>query len=330
MLLTAVDGPLTGRVLQVRILPEPTDCFIIHKEIIMSSTTASINDLFQSAQDDDIIGQVSMDALQVVDLGTKIGDALGTPADQFQQGEVVLVAVLIDDSGSIRFCGNTEVVADGHNCVIEALQDSKQQDNILFHSRLLSGKIINPFVSVDQAQKLITGTGGNFNPNSGTPLYDESVAFWGTILAKSQEFSDQGVPVRTISLILTDGADQHSTQFFQVENDPNMGQWRAPKDGVKALASDLLRQECHILAGMGVSDDDESSPYDQYATDFRTVFQRMGIRDEWIIVVKQAGRSKDDFKSEIRKQCQVFSQSAVRASQSAASFSQQAVGGFGN
>ena len=290
----------------------------------MASDT-SINDLFQSAQDDDVIGQEAFDALQVVDLGVKIGDALGTPADQFQQGEVVLVAVLIDDSGSIRFCGNTEVVADGHNCVIEALMESKQQDNILFHSRLLSGEIINPFVSIDQAVKLKTGVGGNYNPNKGTPLYDETVAFWGTILAKSQEFSDQGVPVRTISLILTDGADQHSQDFYQYETDPKTGDWRAPKDGVHALASDLLRQECHIIAGMGVADDDD----DQRMTNFNMVFKRMGINDEWIVVVKQAGRSKDEFKAELRKQCQVFSQSAVRASQSAANFSQQAVGGFG-
>ena len=110
----------------------------------MPSDAASIGDLFNSAADDDVIGQEALEALQVVDLGTKIGDALGTPADQFQEGEVVLVAVLIDDSGSIRFCGNTEVVADGHNCVIEALTESKPQDrnNILFHSRLLNGEII--------------------------------------------------------------------------------------------------------------------------------------------------------------------------------------------
>jgi hypothetical protein len=47
------------------------------------------------------------------------------------------------------------------------------------------------------------------------------------------------------------------------------------------------------------------------------------------MVAKRAGRSRDEFKKEIRKMFQVFSQSAVRASQSAASFSQQAVGGFG-
>jgi hypothetical protein len=287
----------------------------------MSSNTASVEDLFNSAAEDDVIGQVALDALQVVDLGTKIGDALGTPADQFQQGEVVLVSIMVDDSGSIRFCGNTEPVADGHNCVIEALMESKQQDNILFHSRLLNGEIINPFVSVDQAKKLTTGPGGNFNPNLGTPLYDESVAFWGTILAKSQEFSDQGIPVRTISLILTDGSDQHSQDFYEIRSG-----YRAPKPSVKALATDLLRQECHILAGMGVADDDD----DQSATDFRGIFNDMGILDEWVIVVKQDGRSKDEFKSEIRKQCQVFSQSAVRASQSAANFSQQAVGGFGS
>ena len=51
------------------------------------------------------------------------------------------------------------------------------------------------------------------------------------------------------------------------------------------------------------------------------VGQAMGVRDEWILT---PGSSE----SEIRKACQVFSQSAVRASQSAGSFSQQAVGGF--
>lgn len=289
----------------------------------MTSKSASVNDLFASASEDDVIGQEALDALQVVDLGTKIGDAMGVPADQFQAGEVVLVAVMVDDSGSIRFCGNTDAVVDGHNCVIEALTESKQQDNVLFHSRLLNGAIINPFVSVDNAVKLAAGRGGNYNPDKGTPLYDEAMSFWATILAKAQEFADQGVPVRTISLILTDGSDQHSRQFVKTVHGQTI--YRAPTPAVKALATDLLRQECHILCGMGVADDDPGA-----ATDYAEVFRQMGIRDDWIIVVKQDGRSKDDFKSEIRRQCQVFSQSAVRASQSAANFSQQALGGFGS
>jgi hypothetical protein len=71
--------------------------------------------------------------------------------------------------------------------------------------------------------------------------------------------------------------------------------------------------ENHIIAAMGIDDG---------RTDFRQVFQDMGIRDEWILT---PGNSQKD----IRNAFQVFSQSAVRASQSAGSFSQTSLGGFG-
>jgi hypothetical protein len=82
---------------------------------------------------------------------------------------------------------------------------------------------------------------------------------------------------------------------------------------VKALAQDMLRKEVHIIAAMGIDDK---------RTDFHGVFKDMGVRDEWILT---PGNSP----SEIRKAFQVFSQSAVRASQNAASFSKTALGGFG-
>jgi hypothetical protein len=82
---------------------------------------------------------------------------------------------------------------------------------------------------------------------------------------------------------------------------------------VAALVADLERAESHIVAAMGISDG---------STDFRRVFCEMGINDRWVLT---PGNSP----SEIRKAFQVFSQSAVRASQSA-SFSQTALGGFGN
>ncbi len=58
-------------------------------------------------------------------------------------------------------------------------------------------------------------------------------------------------------------------------------------------------------------------------TDFHKVFKQMGIRDEWIL-------TPGNNQTEIRRAFQVFSQSAVRASQGAASFSQSSLGGFGN
>jgi hypothetical protein len=75
----------------------------------------------------------------------------------------------------------------------------------------------------------------------------------------------------------------------------------------------MLRSETHIVAAMGIDDG---------STDFRQVFREMGLRDEWILT---PGNSHKD----ICKAFQIFSQSAVRVSQSAAHFSQASGGGFG-
>lgn len=75
----------------------------------------------------------------------------------------------------------------------------------------------------------------------------------------------------------------------------------------------MLRTERHIVAGMGIQ---------MPKVDFRTVYGGMGIQPRWILTPKNKP-------AEIRAAFMTFSQSAQRASQSAASFSQTAVGGFG-
>jgi hypothetical protein len=75
----------------------------------------------------------------------------------------------------------------------------------------------------------------------------------------------------------------------------------------------MLRSENHIVAAMGIDDG---------TTDFHQVFREMGLRSEWILT---PGNSHKD----ICKAFQIFSQSAVRVSQSAVSFSQSSLGGFG-
>ena len=140
-------------------------------------------------------------------------------------------------------------------------------------------------------------TGKNYEATQGTPLYDQTVVLLGSVVAKTQEFSQNGVVARSVTLIITDGADQHSV--------------RVKAKDVEALVKDMARAEAHIIAAMGISDG---------TTDFRAVFQEMGIEDRWIL-------TPGNNASEIRKAFQVFSQSAVRASQ-AATFSQTAIGGF--
>lgn len=264
----------------------------------------NVSSLFQSAHDDGALSGQALQALTVVDLGAQIQAGLGINVDDVKASEVVLVTQLIDDSGSIRFVqGNTEAVRNGHNLVIESLSATKQRDSILGHTRYLNGTILFDYRPLSQTVKMDSS---NFNPTGGTPLYDETVVTAGTVLAKVQEFKDNGVPVRSVTLIVSDGADEHSSRN-------NGGRGTTARD-CRAVIEDMLRSEMHIVAAMGVDDG---------RTDFRKVFREMGVCDEWILT---PGNSP----SEIRKAFLMFSQSAVRATQGAASFSQTAMGGFGN
>jgi len=143
----------------------------------------------------------------------------------------------------------------------------------------------------------------NFKASGGTPLYDRSIVTLGSVLAKSREFTSSGVPINTVTLIVTDGHDEGS-------------QHRA-RD-VYPIVQDMLAQESHIVAGMGIDDGD---------TDFQAVFSSMGIPDNWILTPQSDPH-------DIRKAFQLFSRSAISASSNQATFSQTAmsglsVGGFG-
>lgn len=256
----------------------------------------NINDLFQTAHDDGLLSAASLQALNVIDIGAQIQAGLGIDVDDVMSSEVVLVTIMPDDSGSIRFSGNSATVSAGHNTVLDALGSSPQRDNILIHNRYLNGFVLYPYCPLSQAVRMDSH---NYDPNQGTPLYEQTIVLLGTVLAKAQEFADNGVPVRTVTLIITDGADEHSHN-------------RRAQD-VKTIVGDMLRSETHIVAAMGIDDG---------STDFRQVFREMGLRDEWILT---PGNSHKD----ICKAFHIFSQSAVRVSQSAAHFSQASGGGFG-
>lgn len=256
----------------------------------------SINQLINSARAEGLISQASAKVLQVTDIGKEIEAGLGVNIDDVKSSEVVLVTMMPDDSGSIRFGNNTQAVRDGHNQVIEALRTTKQADSILVHNRYLNGSVLYPYQPISQA---ILMDSSNYDPNQGTPLYDQTVVLLGTVLVKAQEFAENGVPVRTVTLIITDGEDVHSV--------------RSTAKDCASLIHDMLKSENHIIAAMGM---------DSGSTDFRQVFQEMGIRDEWIL-------TPGNTQHEIRQAFRMFSQSAVRASQSAANFSKTAAGGFG-
>jgi hypothetical protein len=260
------------------------------------SEPVDLNDLFEEAQEEGLLSPESAQALVVHDIGAQIQAGLGVNVDDVDASEVILLNLLIDDSGSIRFARNSQAVRDGHNIVVESVLESKQQDNILVHARYLNGTVLYPYCSLEQAVKMDQS---NYNPMGGTPLYDESVVMLGTVLAKTKEFSDNGVPVRSITLIMSDGEDTSSR--------------RSSTDSVKQIVEDMLRSETHIIAGMG---------FDNTSTNFTEIFKRMGLLDQWIL-------TPQNNEHDIRRAFQVFSKSAVQASQSAMNFSKTAMGGFG-
>jgi hypothetical protein len=250
--------------------------------------------LFDDAHKTGAVSARTLATLDVVDLGAQIQAGLGVAVDDVAASEVLLVTMMPDDSASIMSAGNTAAVRDGHNLVLEALKASKQAGDVFVHTRFLNGAVLTPYCALDQAVKL---SAANYDPRLGTPLYDQTVVVLGTVLAKSQELAQAGIAVRTVTLIITDGADCGS-------------QRHRPQD-VRTLVEDLVAQENHVVAAMGISDG---------STDFTRVFRDMGIPDRWIMTPGSTA-------SEIRRAFQVFSQSAVRMGSGAAV---AALGGFGN
>ncbi len=262
----------------------------------MKSKPVNVNNLFQSAHEEGDLSSRSLCALTVnADVGAQIQAGLGIAPDDVPASEVVLLTQMPDDSGSIRFAGNTKAVREGHNLVLDALEKSRQTADVLAHTRYLNGQVLFAYNSLANAVRM---TRQNYNPNLGTPLYDQIAVLLGTVLAKTREFEDNGVPARSVTLLITDGCEQHSRH--------------QTARSVRAIVEDMQRSETHIIAAMGIDDGD---------TDFRRVFQELGILDEWILT---PGNSA----SEIRSAFQVFSQSAVRASQTAMNFAQTSIGGF--
>jgi len=250
-----------------------------------------VKKLLADAHDAGALSAQSLAALDVVDVGAQIQSGLGVTIDDVAASEVVLLTMMPDDSQSIASAGNTEAVRDGHNFVLEALGRSKQSGEVLGHTRYLNGEVLFPYTELVHAQKM---TPANYDPRHGTPLFDQTVVLLGTVIAKAQQLAQAGIAVRTVTLIITDGGDYGSTRCRAAD--------------VAAIVKDMLAQENHIVAAMGINDG---------TTDFRKVFKTMGIPDRWVLT---PGNSA----SEIRRAFQVFSQSAVRAAAGAQ------LGGFSN
>ena len=263
----------------------------------MSTPSLDVTTTLNQVQAAGSLSPTSLSNLSIdADIGARIQAGLGISPDDVPAAEVVLLTMMPDDSGSIRFVGNAPAVRDGHNLVLDALAQARQRDDVLVHTRYLNGHVLYPYRQLADAVRM---DASNYNPNLGTPLYDQLAVLLGTVLVKAEEFEEAGVPVRTVTLIITDGGD----------NDSRSHSART----IRPIVEDMWRQESHIIAAMGIDDG---------STDFRQVFRDIAIPDEWILTPNNDPKS-------IRRAFQTFSQSAVQASQGGGGFGKTALGGFG-
>ena len=250
--------------------------------------TNNANALFQTAAQQTVISPTSLSILSAGGIGQKVQAAMGVPVSDVTTDDVMLMQLLIDDSSSIRDSDNEQIVRDGVNLSLEAVQDSKAENEVLTTLWQLNRGVLDPYKKVKDTTRL---NASNYIGSGNTPLYDRTVELLGAIVAKEQEFANAGVSVRTVTLIVTDGQDYGSRSSRAQE--------------VKSLVLDLVSRENHLICAMGV---------DNGSTDFRKIFTEMGIRDANILTPANTA-------SEIRKAFQVFSNTAKQASQGARAFS---------
>ncbi len=257
----------------------------------MSQNSQSLQALFQEAQDEGVLSPGSMQVLSMVDLGTTIQAGLGVNVNQVMASEVILLGLLVDNTGSIA--GLEDSVIQGQNECIDAFNQAKQAGDILLETRYYD-RVPFPFNLLENAGRLDVR---NYQAELGyTPLYDGTLELLAATTAKAQQFAGNGVPIRAMNLIITDGLDNGS---------------KADARDVATLVGDMLRSERHLVAAMGIGDQSV----------FRPIFLDMGIPDKWIFTPGKTA-------SEIRRIFRLVSQSMIRASQSA-NFGQAAAGGFG-
>lgn len=246
------------------------------------------------------LNQNSMNIMVGNNLQATITNALGVDANAIPSSDVVLIAELLDNSGSM-----TNLVTEAvKGCVLidTSLKASKSQAGILRYTGFLNGGMVHPFVELDNAPLMDKAT---YRITGATPLYRKIIETLGIVGAKVTEFSLAGVPARAVTVIITDGANYDP-------QDSSAHDTRKNRDDCKTVIEDLLAQENHIIIAVGIDDG---------GTDFKQVFTKIGVPEKWILTPANT-------ESEVRKAFEVISKSTVQASQTVGSFSQTALGGF--
>ncbi|MEQ9499293.1 MAG: vWA domain-containing protein [Deltaproteobacteria bacterium] len=212
-----------------------------------------------------------------------IAGANGMDAEDIEATDVTLVTLLIDASSSIQSSGLEQAVRDGYNEMLEAFAGSREHDSILVSAWKFDDKshLLHSYVPVKDATRLDRK---NYRGQGTTRLYDTWCDALLANVAYAQKLRDSGTPVRSLAVVITDGAD--------------VGSKRRVTE-CKKLTQDLLASEQFVLAFVGVGDE----------RFFRGIADAMGVPDGSIEVQTNATASG------LRRVFQMVSRSAIRASQ---------------
>jgi len=175
-----------------------------------------------------------------------------------KQKEILLVLLLLDDSGSIEHSGNTQAVIDGYNGFIEALKGALGEVRI--KTMFLNNMVETPFQNPNEVHQLTWRT---YRPANRTPLYLRSIQALDVIIKESRDLARNGTIVRTMTFIFTDGGDNESEGIKSTN--------------VKIMVDMMLTTGTHSIGGCAVNDGH---------TNFWQVFASMGIPEHWIKVLK--------------------------------------------
>lgn len=224
-----------------------------------------------------------------------VGNQLVQRQGQLKTKEILLVLFLVDDSGSIEGSNNTQAVIDGYNGFVEALKNAPGEVRI--KTMFLNNKRDIPFQHPQEVESLSRQT---YRPTEQTPLFLRSTQALDYIINEARDLTKQGLTVRTMSFIFTDGGDNQSGLITASH--------------VKLVVDVMLTTGTHIVGGCAVNDGQ---------TNFWQVFASMGIPEQWVKVLKNNP-------TEVRDGMSQMGTMASHASTDLDSYTQTSQTGFGS
>jgi hypothetical protein len=182
---------------------------------------------------------------------------------------LLLISLLLDDSGSIKDYGNEAAVRRGVNHDLN-LWKSPEAGHILVGAHTLNSGELFSYCDPHQAPEI---TVRNYQGNGGTPFFREGKALLNRVKQTRDELSHH-FDVYCMSFLFSDGenttANNHTADQFREEAEP------------------MIASDRHIIGAFGV----------QGAVDFDRIYRSMGIPQQWIKIL---GRDSASIETGLRE-----------------------------